>query len=275
MVHFAVYGGTVAEQRDARGAHDLVFGADDQGDKLLLLAPGIFSGGGGTPVSSWYGQFASLLLKALARIPAVGGPATGKTLRSHRASDQYLRRLWNTGLAILAKQSAEYQTAFWSPAQRGVFRTRIAKLRDVASDAELLAMNMLGADVELVSMVAGVDQPSASSMPRWWKAAEWRRGSLADEEDGTLGIPALAELYSVRRSGGMTLPLVLLTTRTPGLLRRPPRRHPSARRRLPATRRTPGRASCRRSRPARCSFTSPAADGRRSWTTGAAPRLSS
>ena len=64
------------EQRDARGVHDLVYGADDHGDKLISLAPGVFAGGGGLPVTSGYGQFASLLLKALARVAAVGRRAT-------------------------------------------------------------------------------------------------------------------------------------------------------------------------------------------------------
>ena len=108
MPAFQVFSGTVSEQRDARGPHNLVFGADEEGDKLATLAPGVFAGGGAAPVMSSCGQFASLLLKALARIPAVGGPAAGKTLRSHRTSDQYLRRLWNTALAILARQSVEY-----------------------------------------------------------------------------------------------------------------------------------------------------------------------
>ena len=95
MPTFQVFGGTVEDQRDARGPHPLVFGADDHGDRLATLAPGVFAGGGATPVMSSFGQFASLVLKALARLPAVGGPAAGKTLRSHRTSDQYLRRVWD------------------------------------------------------------------------------------------------------------------------------------------------------------------------------------
>ena len=246
------------EQRDARGAHDLVYGADDQGDKLLSLAPGVFAGGGAAPVSSSYGQFASLILKSVARIPTVGGPAAGKTLRSHRASDQYLRRVWDTTLAILAKQTAEYQAEFWSPAQRGVFRRRLAGLRDLASDAELQAFNLLDADLELVSMVAGTDQPSASSMPRWWKVAEWRRGGLADEEDGTLGIPALAELYSVGRHDFASG----LTHNSHARAFAEAAEAASERSSKAAGHTTDtwaGVPACRRSRPARCSFTSLAA----------------
>ena len=69
-------------------------------------------------------------------------------------------------MAILARQLTEYQAAFWAPAQRGACRSRLAKLRELARDAELLAFNMLDADLELVSMVVGTDQPGASGMPR-------------------------------------------------------------------------------------------------------------
>ena len=75
--------------RDARGTHTLLLGADDKGIELHTLAPNVFIGGGGAPVLVTYGQFASLLLDSVARLPEVGGPASGKRLGTHRCSDGY------------------------------------------------------------------------------------------------------------------------------------------------------------------------------------------
>ena len=100
MVLFRAYAGNAAVVRDARGAHDLCFGADDRGDDLHGMAPGIFVGGGATPVSCTYGQFASLLLASVARLSPAG--ALTKTFATHRCSDAALARLWSTALEILA-----------------------------------------------------------------------------------------------------------------------------------------------------------------------------
>ena len=166
--------------------------------------------------------------------------------------------MWDTALAILARQAAEYLAAFWSPAQRGTFRVRLSLLRDLAQPGELVAFNLMDADLELVSMVMGTDQPSANLMPRWWKSAEWRRGSLADEEDGTLGIPALAELYSVGRHDFASG----LTHNSHARAFAEAAEAASERSSKAAGHTTDtwaGVPACRRSRPARCSFTSLAA----------------
>ena len=66
MPDYEAHAGTPVEVRDARGDHDLVFGADEEGEILRTLAPGIFSAGGGAgPITSTYGQFVSILYEAL------------------------------------------------------------------------------------------------------------------------------------------------------------------------------------------------------------------
>ena len=93
MPEFQAFPGTVVEIRDARGPHTLVFGADEEGEALRTLAPGVFAGGGGAPVMCTFGQFVSVILEALARLPLAGGPAAGKFLGSHRCTTIFLRRV--------------------------------------------------------------------------------------------------------------------------------------------------------------------------------------
>ena len=93
MPEVQVFTDTVLEIRDALGPHPLVFGADEEGEALRTLAPGVFAGGGGTPVMCSFGQFTSVILEALARLPLAGGPAAGKFLGSHRCTTIFLRRV--------------------------------------------------------------------------------------------------------------------------------------------------------------------------------------
>ena len=66
MPGFEPHAGSPDVERDARGDHDLLFGADEEGEILRTLAPGIFSAGGGAgPITSTYGQFVSIMYEAL------------------------------------------------------------------------------------------------------------------------------------------------------------------------------------------------------------------
>ena len=56
MPAFESHPGSPTDERDARGDHDLIFGADEEGELLRTLAPGVFSAGGGAgPITSTYG----------------------------------------------------------------------------------------------------------------------------------------------------------------------------------------------------------------------------
>ena len=66
MPGFEPHAGSPDVERDARGDHDLLFGADEEGEILRTLAPGIFSARGGAgPITSTYGQFVSIMYEAL------------------------------------------------------------------------------------------------------------------------------------------------------------------------------------------------------------------
>ena len=199
MPDFVHATGLITEQRDSRGVHDLVFGADEKGEELRTLAPQVFLGGGGTPVHAAYGQFASLVIDALVRVPETGGPAPHKMFGPHRCSAQALRRWWATALAVLGRRSVAEQMIFWAPKQRGAFIECLSALRAEATTAELVSFNLMDTDMELVSMVMGVPQPGFAMMPRWFRLTPWARGGLADEEHGSLHAAAVAEYYSVGR----------------------------------------------------------------------------
>ena len=197
MPEFQVFTGTVLEIRDARGPHPLVFGADEEGEALRTLAPGVFAGGGGTPVMCSFGQFTSVILEALARLPSAGGPAAGSCLGTHRCTTIFLRRVWSTALAIVGRMHEGNRLAFWSPAQRGPFIVRLAALRKSATPAELNAFYLMDADLEPVRVdPAASGQPDSAGMTMWWRNAEWQLGGLADEERGTLEVAGRCEYYA-------------------------------------------------------------------------------
>ena len=190
----------VAALRDARAGHRLVFGGGDRADELNTLAPSIFTGGGGAPVTSAYGQFASLVLGSVVRVPEVGGPAADKVLGRHRCSDQALHRWWTTCIAILSRMDDPQRQAFWEPKQRGPFLSSLAKLRGAATAAELVAFELVDADLQRISMDDTLDVLNFVGLEVWYKSAGWGRGcGLADEEDGTLHVAALVEYYAVGR----------------------------------------------------------------------------
>ena len=79
MPSFEPHAGSPEVVRDARGDHDLVFGADEEGELLRTLAPGIFSAGGGAgPIMSTYGQFVSIMYEAMIIVPLNNGPTADK-----------------------------------------------------------------------------------------------------------------------------------------------------------------------------------------------------
>ena len=140
MPEFQVFTGTVLEIRDARGPHPLVFGADEEGEALRTLAPGVFAGGGGTPVMC-FDQFRSVLLEALARLPFAGGPAADRYLGTHRCATVFLRRVWSTALAVVRRMNWSNELVVGSQAQCGPFVGRLAALRKSATPAELNAFD--------------------------------------------------------------------------------------------------------------------------------------
>ena len=113
--------GSAVADRDARGEHSLVFGAAEQGEALHALAPGIFTGGGGAPIQSAYGQFVSVILDSVARVPAAGGAASGKTFGLYRCSDTFIARCWTTVLAVVSRMDEPARLKFWAAAQRDEF----------------------------------------------------------------------------------------------------------------------------------------------------------
>jgi len=147
MVLFQAFTGTVTGVRDARGAHDLVFGANDRAGDLHSMAPGIFVGGGTAPVSCTYGQFASLLLGSVARLSPAG--ALNKTFATHRCSDAALGRLWSTALEVLVSLSLGDQQIF--DGQRGEFLAQLSHLRTRASAAQLARLEISDSDLEPIT----------------------------------------------------------------------------------------------------------------------------
>ena len=197
MVRFQQFGNAGADdERDARGTHTLLLGADDKGIELHTLAPNVFIGGGGAPVLVTYGQFASLLLDSVARLPEVGGPASGKRLGTHRCSDTTLARWWSTALAVVSRLDEAQQLELWSAKQRGAFVLALRRLRNRATPAELAAFYLFDADLELISGHATVPPVGETGVDTWFQHAEWQRGGLADEYDGSLHVAALSEYFS-------------------------------------------------------------------------------
>ena len=134
MPGYEAHAGTPVEVRDARGDHDLVFGADEEGEILRTLAPGIFSAGGGAgPIMSTYGQFVSIMFEALIIVPETTGPTEEKKIGSHRVNTAALRRWWTTTLAILNRLSPTESNLIKQAKERGELIERLAGMRALAT----------------------------------------------------------------------------------------------------------------------------------------------
>ena len=194
MPEFQAFPGTDVEIRDARGPHPLVFGADEEGEALRTLAPGVFAGGGGTPVMCSFGQFTSVILEALARLPFAGGPAADRYLGTHRCATVFLRRVWSTALAVVGRMSESNRLAFWSPEQRGPFVVRLAALRKSATPAELNAFYVMDAGPEPVGVdPAASVQPESAGMPMGWQNAKVDLVEDDDESEADSGMEEMVE----------------------------------------------------------------------------------
>ena len=85
MPGYEPHAGSPEVERDARGDHDLLFGADEEGELLRTLAPEIFSAGGDAgPITTTYGQFVSIMYEAMIIVPRNNGPTADKKFGSHR-----------------------------------------------------------------------------------------------------------------------------------------------------------------------------------------------
>ena len=183
----ALVAADVAALRDARAGHRLVFGAGDRADELNTLAPNIFTGGGGAPDTSAYGQFASLVLGSVVRVPVIGGPASDKVLGRHRCSDLALHRWWTTCIAILSRMDHPQRQAFWAPKQRGPFLSSLAKLRGTATPAELVAFELVDADLQRISMDNTLDVLNFMGLEVWYKSIKYEP-SLGGREAAEPGV---------------------------------------------------------------------------------------
>ena len=210
MPGYSAQTGTLLEARDARGDHDLVFGADEEGEMLRTLAPGVFSaGGGGGPITCSYGQFASLMFASMVVVPEEHAPTLDMKFGTHRVMAHALRRWWTTTLAIMNRLGAAQRATIAAAMQRGDLIERLRAMRALATPAEVARLNLFAADLEPVNGVNdGSVQTMYSTMPLWFREAGWQRGSLADEENGSLFTASIAELYSTGRlnfHSGMTV----------------------------------------------------------------------
>jgi hypothetical protein len=183
----ALVAADVAALRDARAGHRLVFGAGDRADELNTLAPNIFTGGGGAPDTSAYGQFASLVLGSVVRVPVIEGPASDKVLGRHRCSDLALHRWWTTCIAILSRMDDPQRQAFWAPKQRGPFLSSLAKLRGTATPAELVAFELVDADLQRISMDNTLDVLNFMGLEVWYKSIKYEP-SLGGREAAEPGV---------------------------------------------------------------------------------------
>ena len=201
MPDYEAHAGTPVEVRDARGDHDLVFGADEEGEILRTLAPGISSAGGGAgPIRSTYGQFVSIMYEALITVPETNGPTAEKRIGSHRVNGVALRRWWTTTLAILNRLSPTESNLIKQSKERGELIERLAGMRALATTHERASLCLFNVDMEPISCLTdGTLSTSYSTMPLWFRQASFQRGDLADEETGSLHVAAVIELYSVGR----------------------------------------------------------------------------
>ena len=195
----------VAALRDARAGHRLVFGAGDRADELNTLAPNIFTGGGGAPDTSAYGQFASLVLGSVVRVPVIGGPASDKVLGRHRCSDLALHRWWTTCIAILSRMDDPQRQAFWEPKQRGPFLSSLAKLRGTATRAELVAFELVDADLQRISMDNTLDVLNFMGLEVWYKSIKYEP-SLGGREAAEPGVRFVSTAAPVSVTGAKRQP---------------------------------------------------------------------
>ena len=188
MPGYEPHAGSPEVVRDARGDHDLVFGADEEGELLRTLAPGIFSAGGGAgPITSTYGQFVSIMYEALIIVPSNNGPSADKKFGTHRVRGHALRRWWVNTLAVMNRLGAACSDGVKQSKQRGELIERLGALRALATPTELANLCLFDADLEPVNGLSDGSLPTMySTMPFWFQEARWQRGSLADEENGSL-----------------------------------------------------------------------------------------
>ena len=210
MPGFEPHAGSPDVERDARGDHDLLFGADEEGEILRTLAPGIFSARGGAgPITSTYGQFVSIMYEALIIVPTNNGPSADKKFGTHRARASALRRWWVNTLAVMNRLGAACSDGIKQSKQRGELIERLGAMRALATPTELASLCLFDADLEPVNCLSNGSLPTMySTMPIWFQEARWQRGSLADEENGSLQAAGRMELYSIGRlnfHNGMTV----------------------------------------------------------------------
>ena len=210
MPGYVPHAGSPEVVRDARGDHDLVFGADEEGELLRTLAPGIFSAGGGAgPITSTYGQFVSIMYEAMIIVPINNGPTADKKFGTHRVRSHALRRWWVNTLAIMNRLGAAYIGRIKESKQRGELVEHLTSMRAEATTTELANLCLFDADMEPVNCLSDGSTPTMySTKPMWFREARWQRGSLADEENGSLQAAGRMELYSIGRlnfHNGMTV----------------------------------------------------------------------
>ena len=154
MPGYVPHAGSPEVERDARGDHDLLFGADEEGEILRTLAPGIFSAGGGAgPITSTYGQFVSIMYEAMIIVPINNGPTADKKFGSHRVRSHALRRWWVNTLAIMNRLGAAYIGKIKDSKQRGELIEHLTSMRGEATNTELANLCLFDADAVGTSWV--------------------------------------------------------------------------------------------------------------------------
>ena len=220
--------GSAQDELVARGEHDLLFTPGEQGDNLVVLAAPVAFGGAGAPCRMGHGDFSSLLLGSVLRAAeeANGGPGRMCRFATHCLSPAALTRFWNTVLTVVNQLPASAALYFWVHKERGELVSALRNLRAGliikiadnkavivagaagsaltaaqaavhAAEGHLSSWNVLASDFREVYLPAE-PQPGLAAMPGWWQAS-WSRGALADEDEGTYGAAANAELYSPGR----------------------------------------------------------------------------
>ena len=234
----AAAGATNQDVLVARGAHDLLFDAREQGDNLAALVPvaqKLVSG----LCRMGQGEFSSLLLDSVLRASEENDGGPGGTIRfsTHSFSEAALTRFWGTVLTVVNKLPASDNLYFWVRKERGEVVTSLRKLRagllttvakgEAVIEAARLAMlagtappsmgvlaaarasvaeakghlaswDVMSGDFRFVYF-GGAAQVGINDMPDWWRNATWARGSLADDDDGSYRAAASAELYTPGR----------------------------------------------------------------------------
>ena len=148
------------------------------------------------------------MYESLIFVPLNNGPTDDKKLGTHRVRAQTLRRWWLNTLAIMNRLGAVQSDSIKQSKQRGELIERLIAMRALATPTELATFGLFDADLEPVSCMTDGTLPTMyATMPTWFKEARWQRGSLADEENGSLQAAGRMELYSISRlnfNSGMT-----------------------------------------------------------------------